>query len=461
MATIEKRTSRSGAVTWRVKWRSGGRRDGAWDGETCDDLKTARSFRALVEAAGEQRPPGYLPGCRGQQTAFTQNGVPAVKPGEHRPGSGGPHRQTTEALLQTLLRLTEAERGSVRAERSFGDVFEEYLQRLRKLRKVEPRQLTDYRRAWERHVAYAVVHLPDKGNVGPLGAVDVREVTADVVEAWVAWMGERRWTYSPKDTTPKPYSPKTIANVHGTVVSPVLGFAAIRGYIDANPAAGMELPERRGHTVTLDHVPTGNEPEMWITLGYEVSNLAGDVIAIAFGTGLRWGEIAALRPCDINLEAGLLTVNQVIKQDENRHLYIAGYGKTDAAQRTTRLPRRVIAVLRRRVEGVHELGLIFTGVRGGILNPSGNWHKNHWSKVIARAKAAGIFTQATPHKFRHSHATSLLGANVSLDTVSKRLGHASSSTTSDLYGHLAPEADKAAVGIIDDLIGEEPPEAEV
>jgi integrase len=173
------------------------------------------------------------------------------------------------------------------------------------------------------------------------------------------------------------------------------------------------------------------------------------------------GEIAALRPCDVNLEAGLLTVNQVIKQDEDRHLYIAGYGKSDAAQRTTRLPRRVIAVLRRRVAGVPPRGLIFTGVRGGILNPSGNWHKNHWSEVMDRAEAAGIFTRATPHKFRHSHATSLLGANVSLDTVSKRLGHASLSTTSDLYGHLAPEADKTAVDVIDGLIGYEPPETQI
>src|ERR687895_1443914 len=68
MASIEKRTSKVGrTITWRVKWRTGGTRDGAWDGETCDDLKTARRFKALVEAAGEQRPDGYPRGCRGNR----------------------------------------------------------------------------------------------------------------------------------------------------------------------------------------------------------------------------------------------------------------------------------------------------------------------------------------------------------------------------------------------------------
>jgi hypothetical protein len=189
MATIEKRTSRSGAVTWRVKWRSGGRRDGAWDGETCDDFTTARAFRAFIEAAGEQRPPGYRRGCRGKRTELNANGLPAVNLGGHQPGPDALRLQSTAVLMQRLLGLAEVKLGPVRAGRSFGDVFEEYLKRLRKLGKVEPRQLTDYRRAWERHVADAVVQVLDKGDVGPLGAVDVREVTAEVVEAWVTWMG--------------------------------------------------------------------------------------------------------------------------------------------------------------------------------------------------------------------------------------------------------------------------------
>jgi hypothetical protein len=59
MAGIEKRICKDGrTAAWRVKRRVGGTRDSRWDGETCDDLTTARRFRALVEAAGEHRPNG-------------------------------------------------------------------------------------------------------------------------------------------------------------------------------------------------------------------------------------------------------------------------------------------------------------------------------------------------------------------------------------------------------------------
>jgi integrase len=322
-------------------------------------------------------------------------------------------------------------------------VVEEYLGQLKR---AERRQVADYRRRWRQHVAPAVVTLPDSRHAGPLGSLPIDQVTGEVLQAWVTWMEGRRWVYGPKDTDPKPYSPKTIANIHGGVIFPALAFAATeRPYLDANPAAGVELTPSRGRAVTPDRVPMGTELEKWITIGYAVSILAGDIITLALGTGLRWGEVTALRPCDLELNAGLLTVNQVVKEDEHRRLYLAPYGKTSAAQRTIRLPARVAAMLRRRIRGLAPRALIFTGVRGGILASSGGWHQTHWSKVIQRAEQAGILTAATPHKFRHAHATALLARNVSLDTVCKRLGHSSGAITADLYGHRSPEADQRAV----------------
>lgn len=165
----------------------------------------------------------------------------------------------------------------------------------------------------------------------------------------------------------------------------------------------MELPVRRGRTVTPDSVPVGGELEQWIAIGYSVSVHAGDIITLALSTGLRWGETTALRPCDLDLDAGLCAVNQVVKEDENRRPYIASYGKSPAAQRTIRLPKRASAMLRRRIKGLARQALIFTGARGGILPSSGSWHTTHWSKVIKRAQQAGILTAVTPHKFRHPH----------------------------------------------------------
>lgn len=440
MASIEKRQSRGGnVVTWRVKWRDGGSREGRSDSETCDDLKTARNFRALVDAAGQRRPAGYPKGCRGRQLADGAGQVAPDPAAEERPLKAS---ASTQAVGRT-----------------FGQVVEEYLSQLKK---PEPRQVADYRRRWKQNVEPAIVTLIDGRRVGPLGSLPIEQVTGEVLQAWVTWMEQRRWTYGPNDPTPKPYAPKTIANIHGGVIFPALGFAATRrGYLDANPATSVELPVRRGRTVTPDCIPVGGELEQWIAIGYSVSVLAGDIITLALSTGLRWGEITALRPCDLDLEAGLCTVNQVVKEDENRRPYIASYGKSPAAQRTIRLPKRARAMLRRRIKGLARQALIFTGARGGILPSSGSWHTTHWSKVIQRAQQAGILTAVTPHKFRHAHATELLAKNVSLDTVSKRLGHSSVFTTADLYGHRTPEADQRAVEVMDDLLGEDATEGAV
>jgi integrase len=291
----------------------------------------------------------------------------------------------------------------------------------------------------------AAVVVVDGERVGPLGGLPVTEITTDVVQAWVTRMGTRRYRHRGEM---QPYSPKTIHNIHGGVLSPALSWAARKGHIDASPCTGVQLPQMSKRSVTIDQVPTGREIGRWIALAYEVSQLAGDITSLAFGTGLRWGEITALRPIDIDLRRGLLTVAQAVKEDgATRRPYVASYGKSDAALRTIRIPDSVVLVLRRRMKGCAERELLFRGTRGGILNSSG-WHQTHWSKVVARAAAAEIDTEATIHKMRHGHATALLAENVSLDTVSKRLGHASIAVTANLYSHLTPEADRRAADVI-------------
>jgi hypothetical protein len=167
--------------------------------------------------------------------------------------------------------------------RMFGQVVEEYLQQLKR---AERRQVAGYRHRWQQHVEHAVVTLTDGRRVGPLGSLPIEQVTGEVLQAWVTWMEGRRWVYGPNDTDPKPYSPKTIANIHGGVIFPALKFAATkRPYLDANPAAGVELTRSRGRAVTPDCVPMGDELEQWIIIGYAVSTLAGDIITLAMGCG--------------------------------------------------------------------------------------------------------------------------------------------------------------------------------
>jgi hypothetical protein len=76
VATIDRRTSKSGEVTWRVRWREGGSRTGRSDGETCDSVTDARNLAALVQLAGNRRPEGYPKGCRGRKLLQAEESAP-------------------------------------------------------------------------------------------------------------------------------------------------------------------------------------------------------------------------------------------------------------------------------------------------------------------------------------------------------------------------------------------------
>ncbi|MGP3920676.1 hypothetical protein [Nonomuraea sp. 10N515B] len=71
MASIETRKGAK-ATTYRVTWMTGGKRGGARDSETCDTYTIARRFKALVEAAGEQRPAPALVADRHAVKAYEE-----------------------------------------------------------------------------------------------------------------------------------------------------------------------------------------------------------------------------------------------------------------------------------------------------------------------------------------------------------------------------------------------------
>ncbi|GGQ84115.1 hypothetical protein [Couchioplanes azureus] len=60
MASIETRKTKGRLTRYRVKWRTGGTRAGAWDGTTFDAYTDAKRFKALVEVHGHQWPPAEV-----------------------------------------------------------------------------------------------------------------------------------------------------------------------------------------------------------------------------------------------------------------------------------------------------------------------------------------------------------------------------------------------------------------
>ena len=92
-----------------------------------------------------------------------------------------------------------------------------------------------------------------------------------------------------------------------------------------------------------------------------------------------------------------------------------------------------------------ETGYVFTRDNGDLMNPDNitQWVGNFSKKV-------GLHVY--PHKFRHSMASLMIANHVNIVTVSKRLGHAKVSTTSDIYSHAIKEADAQAAEAYASLI---------
>ena len=164
-------------------------------------------------------------------------------------------------------------------------------------------------------------------------------------------------------------------------------------------------------------------------------------------TGVRRGEAAGLRWEDVDLEIGELNIR--------RARVVVGYRvldskpKTEKGSRLIALDPATVTALRshraRQAEerllwgpAYNDSGLVFTTEIGVGIHPE------RITRGFARlVKKAGL-PAITVHGVRHSYATKLADAGVSLEVISKRLGHSSVAITGDLYRHRTDASDRAA-----------------
>jgi integrase len=83
--------------------------------------------------------------------------------------------------------------------------------------------------------------------------------------------------------------------------------------------------------------------------------------------------------------------------------------------------------------------LLFTTPKGERIIHKLYWH-HYWVPAVKAAQARGLTKSPRIHDLRHTHASWLIQDGVSLFTISRRLGHASTRTTEQVYGHLMPQA---------------------
>ena len=175
---------------------------------------------------------------------------------------------------------------------------------------------------------------------------------------------------------------------------------------------------------------------------------------IALATGMRRGEILALRWRNVDLETGSIRVVESLEQTRSGLRFKPP--KTDHS-RSVIVPSAVIEELRRlRREQAEEL--LALGVRqtsdtlvcaradGEPLQPRSLTHE--FTVAMARIKE---LPRVRFHDLRHSHATQLLLAGVHPKVAQERLGHSTITTTLDLYSHVTATMQEDAAAKLDSV----------
>lgn len=178
---------------------------------------------------------------------------------------------------------------------------------------------------------------------------------------------------------------------------------------------------------------------------------------IAFFTGMRKGEILALRWQHIDLDIGMITVARTVTKIGGREYF--NDTKTKAGMRRISINQQLINFFNQwkmqqkeilkdyLIDRENEEMRIFEMTPFRVLD-AGNIRKK-FEQLLKRVPDLPIIRI---HDFRHSHAAMLINLETEPYLIKERLGHASIRTTYDVYGHLYPSKQKSIADKLDLII---------
>lgn len=270
-----------------------------------------------------------------------------------------------------------------------------------------------------------------------LGSIPLTGLTEEDVARWV------RHLETTDSSRGRPRSPKTIKNMHGFLSGALA--AGVPRYLPANPAAGRRLPKGEGDEVeVVDRLLSHDEFSRLLTATTEYWR---PLLEFMVASGLRWGEVSALQPADVDRARNTVRVRRAWKYSSAG--YKIGPPKTKRSRRTVDIPKAVLDKL----DYTHEW--LFTNRDGGPIRYPG-FRRRVWDPAVKRAN---LNPAPTPHALRHTCGSWMLNAGVPIPVVSRHLGHESIQVTVDIYGHLDRTVAAQAAAVMGELLARAPQKA--
>ena len=259
----------------------------------------------------------------------------------------------------------------------------------------------------------------------------------------------QRWVTT---ATENGLAPASVRKYH-TMLHSVFERALRDQVVSFNPCAHTELPKvikRKARTLTPAEYDA-------ILTALPVQHRL--LVETAINTGLRWGELIALRPRHLNLDTGRLTVEETIVEVSVKNsptgtrMLTKPYPK-DNEPRTMTLPQGLVGQLADWITTRHlGPGDLLFATREGTPISRNTFRTRVWLPAV---RASGVDFEVRVHDLRHAHASWLLAGGSDLKSVMDRMGHAQISTTQK-YLHTLPDADAKNLTALDRIRRNEPP----
>ena len=238
----------------------------------------------------------------------------------------------------------------------------------------------------------------------------------------------------------KGLSDRTIRGIHVNCRT-ALQRAVQEGLIRTNTAVGCKLPPKKAREM---QVLTQNGIIRFLHQAKEEG--CYELFLLELGTGMRRGEILALKWSDLNFQTGEL---QIVRQAcaVNGKIEIS-VPKTKSSIRTVVLPPSLVEVLKKYRKTVNSWWMFPSPTdTGRPRNPSSV--RTRLQLILERAGCKKVRF----HDLRHTFATMALEHSMDVKTLSATIGHVSSATTLDIYSHITDTMQRQAAVHIDRKIG--------
>ncbi len=266
--------------------------------------------------------------------------------------------------------------------------------------------------------------------------------TADVQKMYNKLKANGRKAYHPP--MGHQLSDSTVRSIH-MMLHEAMESAVREHMILKNPTAGTTIPQ-----ATVKEMQVLNEKQIQTFLEtIKRDEIWGDFFYLELMTGLRRGEICALKWSDFDAAEGNLSVSRTLHNDGT-----TGDTKTYSGKRTIKLPQSAADMLR-----VRKQTAISEWIFPNPLKPkkavSGNTAYSMLKKILKECNLPSIRF----HDLRHTFATQAIAGGVDPKSLSHLLGHTKASFSLDRYTHVTSEMQAGAAEVMgnfyEGIIGKE------